>query len=531
MGEYSLNKKCPFLEAKVEMEQPNSSSGASSKREERNNTEPAVPTSSNVMPMINEEHSTSDGKHVNRPPTKTSQRQPVSHPSPPNHGVPNPPSKSAERSGTNKPTKSERLPTLLANKKNHKSFRDSISFKIPNFKLKRANVEKKIVFGQEIDQVPSYDIWLEPLDEDNNKLFLDPREYTAFKRNDSNLPITILVGTILLSFFIVRGSLVNLWYLNFEFVIGFLAACIFVIGMIVSILFRLALLSHDYLILERLQPFYDLANNWTQQVKGHLLEDIIIVSLAIATGMYVLARTLVGECSDISNRWNIQSCNPQNDEQMVPTDTLVLDFLAPLVVQKFFTGASKRAIYLSWSITVVLVNVSLFCVHAAFDSYLWVNFQFLLIMCIAYEIERGFISRFIGKKLEETANDKNAALILELETAKRFATESDMSSKRSMIRYINNEIRAPLNTISGSMEALLLELKGLKKTINPEIIEIVMTTRENCAVVADVISDLLSFDKISSGTFRIELSPVAILNYILDLARPFVASARKKGMS
>ena len=216
---------------------------------------------------------------------------------------------------------------------------------------------------------------------------------------------------------------------------------------------------------------------------------------------------------------------------MVPTDTLVLDFLAPLVVQKFFTGASKRAIYLSWSITVVLVNVSLFCVHAAFDSYLWVNFQFLLIMCIAYEIERGFISRFIGKKLEETANDKNAALILELETAKRFATESDMSSKRSMIRYINNEIRAPLNTISGSMEALLLELKGLKKTINPEIIEIVMTTRENCAVVADVISDLLSFDKISSGTFRIELSPVAILNYILDLARPFVASARKKGMS
>ena len=432
--------------------------------------------------------------------------------------------------GSKQPSRSaERIPTLLAAGKSHKSMRNSISFKIPAFKLKRANQEKKIVFGQEIDKIPSYDIWLEPLDEDDNKLFLDPREYTAFKRSDSNLPCSILVGMILVSFFAVRGSFTTLWNLNFEYVIGFLAGCIFVLGMIVSIIFRLSLLSYDYVMLERLQPLYDLADSWTQQVKGHLLEDAIMISLAIATGMYVLARSLVGQCPDATNRWDIQSCNPQYGDHMVPTDTLVLDLLSPLVVQKFFTGASKRAVYLSWSITVTLVNVSLFCVHADFDSYVWVNFQFLLVMTISYEIERGFISRFIGKKLEETANDKNAALILELEAAKRVATESDMSSKRAMIRYINNEIRTPLNTIAGSTEALLLELKAMKKLINPQIIEIVMTTRENCAVVADVISDLLSFEKISSGTFRIEVSPVAILNYILELARPFVASARLKG--
>ena len=433
--------------------------------------------------------------------------------------------------GSKQPSRSaERIPTLLAAGKSHKSMRNSISFKIPAFKLKRANQEKKIVFGQEIDKIPSYDIWLEPLDEDDNKLFLDPREYTAFKRSDSNLPCSILVGMILVSFFAVRGSFTTLWNLNFEYVIGFLAGCIFVLGMIVSIIFRLSLLSYDYVMLERLQPLYDLADSWTQQVKGHLLEDAIMISLAIATGMYVLARSLVGQCPDATNRWDIQSCNPQYGDHMVPTDTLVLDLLSPLVVQKFFTGASKRAVYLSWSITVTLVNVSLFCVHADFDSYVWVNFQFLLVMTISYEIERGFISRFIGKKLEETANDKNAALILELEAAKRVATESDMSSKRAMIRYINNEIRTPLNTIAGSTEALLLELKAMKKLINPQIIEIVMTTRENCAVVADVISDLLSFEKISSGTFRIEVSPVAILNYVLELARPFVASARSKGM-
>ena len=438
---------------------------------------------------------------------------------------------------TKQPTKSEKkskqsghLPTLLAAGKGSQSMRNAISFRIPSFKLKRSKEEKKIVFGQEIDRFPSYDIWLEPIDEDDNLVKLDPREYTTFKRRDNNLPMTILVGMILVSFFAARGSFTTLWYLNAEYVIGFLAECIFVLGMITSIIFRLSLLSYDYVILERLQPLYNIADAWTQQVKGYLLEDTIMISLAIATGMYVLARSLVGQCPDLTNRWDIQSCNPQYGDHMIPTDTLVLDLLSPLVVQKFFTGASKRAVYLSWSITVTLVNVSLFCVHADFDSYVWLNLQFLLVMSISYEIERGFISRFMGKKLEETANDKNAALILELETAKRRGMESDMSSKRAMIRYINNEIRTPLNTIAGSTEALLLELKAMKKLINPQIIEIVMTTRENCAVVADVISDLLSFEKISSGTFRIEVSPVAILNYVLELARPFVASARSKGM-
>ena len=226
----------------------------------------------------------------------------------------------------------------------------------------------------------------------------------------------------------------------------------------------------------------------------------------------------------------MQDCNPNALTFTVPSDSFILTLVAPLVVQKFFTGASKRAVFVAWTISIVLVYIALQTVGSTYDQYIWVGGQFVLFLCISYEIERGFISRFIGKKHETAASDNNLRLIMELEQAKRVAIESDMSSKLAMIRYICDKMKNPSNIIAASVEALLLELETIRDNINPELFEIIVTCRESCTVSREIVSDLMSFEKLTAGAYQVECSPVAVLSFVLEVARPFVLNARAKGI-
>jgi len=80
------------------------------------------------------------------------------------------------------------------------------------------------------------------------------------------------------------------------------------------------------------------------------------------------------------------------------------------------------------------------------------------------------------------------------------------------------------------MEALQQEFETIRGRINPEIFEIVTTCRESCSLARDIISDLISFEKLAAGLYKLEKSSVAVLPYILDVARPFVVNARSKGV-
>ena len=293
------------------------------------------------------------------------------------------------------------------------------------------------MYGQEVMEEVTYDVWLNPTDQEDQKMLSDdPREFYLFKRSDSNITITSFISALFFFFFMVRGRFETIGDAGGVFIAGFVTGWVFVVTMLASLCLRWALLAHDYAVFSVLQPWYDTAVSIIHNSRAHYLEDAIIVSMSTTTGLYVLARTLAGACPAGTSPWNIQLCNPATIENFIPIDMFMINTLAPLAVQKFYTGSSKRAVMLAWIINLVLVNVSLHAAAANYDSFIWVNLQYLIVLSISYEIERGFISRFLGKKSEEEAHDKNMKLIMELETAKRLAMESDMASKRSMVRYI-----------------------------------------------------------------------------------------------
>ena len=80
------------------------------------------------------------------------------------------------------------------------------------------------------------------------------------------------------------------------------------------------------------------------------------------------------------------------------------------------------------------------------------------------------------------------------------------------------------------MEALQQEFESIRGRMNPEIFEIITTCRESCSLARDIINDLISFEKLAAGLYKLEKSSVAVLPYILDVARPFVVTARAKGV-
>jgi len=325
---------------------------------------------------------------------------------------------------------------VSARKGSGKSFRGSLDRLRQTFARMALKKGRKI-YGQEVVEDVAYDVFLNPTDPELKDLLSDdPREFYLFKRSDSNITITSLISALLIFSFVARGRFDTIFGAGGLFVAGFACGWVLVVAILASLCLRWALLSHDVPVFSMLQPWYDDALSIIHKTWAHYLDDAIVVSISTTTGLYILARTMAGACPPGTSPWDVQTCNPATIVNFIPIDTYVLNTLAPLAAQKFYTGSSKRAVTLAWVINLVLVHISLSVAEAKYDSYIWVNLQYLIVLSISYEIERGFISRFLGKKAEEAMHDKNVKLIMELETAKRLAMESDMASKRSMIRYI-----------------------------------------------------------------------------------------------
>mmetsp|Transcript_18253 Transcript_18253/g.25052 ORF Transcript_18253/g.25052 Transcript_18253/m.25052 type:complete len:392 (-) Transcript_18253:1577-2752(-) len=81
--------------------------------------------------------------------------------------------------------------------------------------------------------------------------------------------------------------------------------------------------------------------------------------------------------------------------------------------------------------------------------------------------------------------------------------------KRSLIRYVSHEIRSPLNIIYAGLDMLKLEMLSsstvddhdVKKLRFAELLEEVYAATESAI---EILNDLLQFEHIDSGTFRIE---------------------------
>ncbi|KAJ1442704.1 histidine kinase-like ATPase [Ochromonadaceae sp. CCMP2298] len=121
-----------------------------------------------------------------------------------------------------------------------------------------------------------------------------------------------------------------------------------------------------------------------------------------------------------------------------------------------------------------------------------------------------------------------------------------LDTKRRYVRFISHEIRTPLNTVRLGLKLFDLELiaslKMLSEKPPAEAVQIMRRTIEGWVQVTDdalssteaavdVLNDLLNYDKIESGTLRLEFSSVPIWQVVKKTTACFAMQAREKNVS
>eukprot|EP01042_Synura_sphagnicola_P036842 gene36842-biopygen30216 len=101
-----------------------------------------------------------------------------------------------------------------------------------------------------------------------------------------------------------------------------------------------------------------------------------------------------------------------------------------------------------------------------------------------------------------------------------------MKVKKKFIRYISHEIRTPLNAVSLGLKYLYDVLP--KYVQDPDILDSIVTSQSACTVSVNILTDLLTFDKIEDGDLKLDRSEVAVKDLVLSATAIFQAQAREK---
>ena len=96
-----------------------------------------------------------------------------------------------------------------------------------------------------------------------------------------------------------------------------------------------------------------------------------------------------------------------------------------------------------------------------------------------------------------------------------------MKVKKKFIRYISHEIRTPLNAVSLGLKYLCDELP--KYIQDPDILDSVTTSQSACSVSVNILTDLLTFDKIEDGKLKLDCQEVSVRELVLSATALFQA--------
>eukprot|EP00977_Amphora_coffeiformis_P023630 scaffold13866_cov175-Amphora_coffeaeformis.AAC.1 len=106
-----------------------------------------------------------------------------------------------------------------------------------------------------------------------------------------------------------------------------------------------------------------------------------------------------------------------------------------------------------------------------------------------------------------------------------------LDMKRRFVRFISHEIRTPLNTVCMGLDLLASELRNkMKKTDQSKDDEdflqsVLVDVKDNANVAVSILSDLLDYDKLETGTFRVEMKQVRIWDLIRKTVNQFNVQA------
>jgi len=108
--------------------------------------------------------------------------------------------------------------------------------------------------------------------------------------------------------------------------------------------------------------------------------------------------------------------------------------------------------------------------------------------------------------------------------------QSANESKRRFIRYIFHEVRVPFNAIVLGVEQLREDLYTEPLRPVDEMQDVVNILNEQSKVVARILNDVLSLQKIEDGALQLEMAPFSLIEMVCGTLRSFQPLLAEKGI-
>ena len=304
-------------------------------------------------------------------------------------------------------------------------------------------------------------------------------EYSKGKKSQFDI---MSVPAVVAIFYMAAVTRLSYYYLMISSGHLFFVALAFMIT--ANIIFSIFVISHMLIYftkdVNRTRSSYLCARAIISRSFFGRIEDVIAVTLALATGMYLMARVYTGQCQDMDNIWKSQTCNPVADAHSIPHDQVILMYTIPIVTQIVLRGVSIYALALSFMCAVIYVTLAL--LHVQGWAELWTLLYSPIFMNISFEIERSMRVSFIQNKLLVTAtslklqqesdfnlltmknNHQIELLQISTESEKKLR-EVESYQLRSLMGNVAHDLKTPLHSIEADLEVLNAFITRIPKPV------------------------------------------------------------------
>ncbi|KAJ1406156.1 hypothetical protein B484DRAFT_404234, partial [Ochromonadaceae sp. CCMP2298] len=152
---------------------------------------------------------------------------------------------------------------------------------------------------------------------------------------------------------------------------------------------------------------------------------------------------------------------------------------------------------------------------------------------------------FVGYDVAVRGQAARKEIVLDTVRGEAARKEIVLETKRRFVRFVSHEIRTPMNAVRLGMTLFSTEIDGLVGKLAGKSLEevtavlqetvadwrqIAVDVLDNCEAAVDVLNDLLNYDKIETGSLKLEFTMVPVWKVLQRTFKTFVLQAREKGI-
>mmetsp|Transcript_26755 Transcript_26755/g.26995 ORF Transcript_26755/g.26995 Transcript_26755/m.26995 type:complete len:805 (-) Transcript_26755:241-2655(-) len=104
-------------------------------------------------------------------------------------------------------------------------------------------------------------------------------------------------------------------------------------------------------------------------------------------------------------------------------------------------------------------------------------------------------------------------------------TKQTLAARKAFVNYISHEIRTPLNVVLSGVTVLEKNLEHGEYMTADDRLDTLHDIRNACDIAVDLLSEMLTYDKIESKNMTLEMNEFHVKDFIKECIRPFYMQA------